>query len=156
AQGADKYRAAVRKREIATIRLVRSVLDGIPANADDRANWQQSLAEAPPQQDVGTADIDHPRVLLAVSAGRVHDEPRARVDPLDFGDRTLEHNRLVRIEFRRERMMGPNRRGTQKKTYTRCHDARPRFHISSPWFLVSRMPGATATTPHQRFSDPEA
>ena len=83
-----------------------------PVHDNDLPDLDRVLLEAAPQQAVERAALDHRDVLVAAVGGRFEIDPSVWIDPLHAHDRSLQHERPIRIELRSESMVPKNRHGT--------------------------------------------
>ena len=86
------------------------------------AGQQRLFRPAAAEQRVGSRGFDHPARHLAVVAFDVDVDPGVRIDPFHLRDRSLELDRLVRIKFRGECVVGPHGRGRQQQATAGNHD----------------------------------
>ena len=86
-----------------------AVARSVTADRDLDARGEIVLPESAPQQLRRAAGLERPVLDRAVRALHVDMDPAVRVDPLHLGEHTLQSDRLLDVEFRRERVMRPRR-----------------------------------------------
>src|SRR5689334_16350098 len=106
---ADEQFLAVFERDIAAVRAVRAVFGLVAFDEDFGARQQRGLGPTAAQQRVRSARFDHPVRDGAVGVLHVEIDPRVWIDPLHLGDRPLQLDRLLRVEFRGEGMVREHR-----------------------------------------------
>ena len=102
----DEQRTAVRERDVTAVGAQAAVLGAEAGDHKLGADLDRVSGDAAALQRVGRAALDHPGLFLAVRPGHLHVDPRMGVDPLDLGDRALQGDGGLGVEFSRKRMVG--------------------------------------------------
>jgi hypothetical protein len=94
----------------------------IAVDRDLGARSERLLREPAPEEYVGCAPLDRPRLHFAVGLLHVDVNPDVRVHPFDLRDRGLEADRLVGVEFRGKGMMSGEAFGSAGQEETQTED----------------------------------
>ena len=112
ARRAHEDLGAVGERHVTTVRPLERVVLGLVAVHDDLGARHEAVpAQAPTEQRVRRAALDHPDLGRAVVVLDLHVNPRVGVHPLEAYDFALEPDRRVAIELGTERVVRGDRYG---------------------------------------------